>query len=220
VSRDGAAVVDASLGRGDAGLRPFCMGKRYTLCEDFEQGTWAPAFLPTQIGGGTLVVTEVADPVARALRARATSGGAATLTYPLNVMKGATFAFALRVSAIAGELSIVRLSLRKDSTTEIVLTPYPDLPRAVAYLVHREPGMPENRAAIANFVFDRFVEVSLTLPPLGAAQPLHAVIGNDLTAVSLLVQEPADAPSFTLGIASATTMSEVMVDDVSLDYVP
>jgi hypothetical protein len=205
--------------RGDAGLPPFCVGKTYALCEDFEQGTWLPALVPSQTAGGTLVVTEVSDSVARALRARAPAGGAATLTYPVNVQKGATLAFALRVSAIAGGVSIVRLSLRKDSTTEIVLQPYPNLPRAVAYLVHREPGMPENRTAIANFVLDRFVEVSLTLPPLGVAQPLHAVIGSDLAAVSFLVQEAADAPSFALGIAATTAASEVMVDDVSLDYV-
>jgi hypothetical protein len=215
----GVLLPDASPGRGDAGLPPFCAGKTYALCEDFESGRWLPAFSPTTTAGGTLLVTEPSDPIARALRARAPGSGAATLTYPVDVQKGATLAFALRVSAIAGEVSILRLSLRKDSMTEIVLRPYPELPRAVAYLVHREPGMPENRAPIANFIFDRFVEVSVTLPRLGVAQPLHAVIGNDLSAVSFLVSEPSDAPAFSIGIAAATEPSEVVVDDVSLDYV-
>lgn len=212
--------TDASVPiRGDAGLPPFCTGKAYSLCEDFESGIWAPGFATLLDKGGELSVTAETDMVARALRARAPKGGTAFLNYPVRVDSGATLSFALRVSAIAGDVTVLRLALRKDTTTDIVLKPYPDLPRAVAYLVHREPGMPENSTAIANFVFDRFVEVSITLPPLGATQPLHAVVGSDLRAVSLLGAEPAAQPMFAVGAADATESFEGVVDDITLDYV-
>jgi hypothetical protein len=218
-----ATNPDAQV-RGDGGLPPFCVtgpgpgAARFALCEDFESGAWVSTWTPETASGGSLSVTALTHPVARALAPVAQSGMKAMLRHPVDVSKNATLTFALRVDAITSEATVLHLDLRKDTSDELVLTPYPGLPRAVAYLVHREgPGAPV-RTAIANFTLGRYVQITSTLPSLGASQPLHVLVDNDLRATSLTNPEAATAPSFAIGVRDAQDAPTVYVDNLTLEY--
>jgi hypothetical protein len=221
---DAVDVVDA--GRSDS----FCesrakssadAGLQLVLCDDFQRGAWLPAWNVRRLGTGALSVSLASNAVPLALEARAPAAqDRASLTHPVDVTKFAELAFDVRVpaSAITSDVSILTLTLRRDTVDEIVLDAATNPGRVTASLVHRESKKPTQRTEITTFSFGTFVHVSAALPPIGAGQPLHVIVKDDLRAVSLLTTDPGDAPSFEIGVQAPTAGSTVILDNVTLEY--
>jgi hypothetical protein len=196
-------------------------GVQLALCDDFQNGAWLPAWKLLKLGTGALSVTQGSLIAPFALEARALAvQDRASLMHAVDVNKFAELAFQVRVpsAGITSNVSILTLTLRRDTVDEIVLDATTNPGRVTASLFHREGKKPTEQTEISTFAFDTFVQVSAALPPIGAGQPLHVVVKGDLRAVSLYVAEPGDTPSFEIGVQAPSAGSTVVVDNVTLEY--